>query len=212
MKITTRFFAGTGLAVATLLAMSAPAFAADMLNRSLSQGMSGTDVSSLQQFLARDVAVYPQGIVSGYYGALTTAAVSKFQAKNGIAVVGRVGPVTLAAINAQMGGGTSVGGETAIISGASTNVSRNGANVMWSTDQNSKGVVFYSTSPLTTFESQNAVTVSGQVALTDLLYHTSQNVSITGLNANTVYYYMIYTTDQAGYVTVTVPSTFQTTN
>ena len=80
--------------------------------KSLGQGSTGADVSSLQRFLARDPSIYPEAVVSGYYGALTTAAVKRFQIKYGIVSsgspsttgFGRVGPKTLAVINAQCGG------------------------------------------------------------------------------------------------------------
>jgi len=37
-------------------------------------------------------------------------------------------------------------------------------------------------------------------------------VSLQNLQPNTTYFYLIYTTDQKGNVSVTWPSTFQTTN
>lgn len=39
------------------------------------------EVKKLQTFLAQDAAVYPQGLVTGYFGPLTTAAVKRFQQK-----------------------------------------------------------------------------------------------------------------------------------
>jgi len=59
------------------------------LTRQLELGMRGDDVSSLQTFLAQDVTIYPQGLVTGYFGSLTKSAVSNFQARNGISTVGR---------------------------------------------------------------------------------------------------------------------------
>jgi hypothetical protein len=72
--------------------------------------------------------------------------------------------------------------------------------------------VYYSTSPLVTYERENSVDVSGSTAYTDTNIHTSQNVYLSNLQANSTYYYMIYTTDQNGNVSVTWPQTFQTTN
>ncbi len=73
--------------------------------RSLSFGTSGTDVSALQQYLARDASIYPQGIVSGYFGVATKAALQRWQDTNGIVKPGlegsgTVGPRTRAALNA----------------------------------------------------------------------------------------------------------------
>ncbi|MDE2001839.1 MAG: peptidoglycan-binding protein [Patescibacteria group bacterium] len=68
-------------------------------NREMEIGMSGPDVTALQQYLAKDPALYPQGLVTGYFGSLTRKAVRAFQKKYGISQVGRVGPQTLAQLN-----------------------------------------------------------------------------------------------------------------
>jgi len=64
------------------------------LTRSLYRGVSGDDVAQLQEFLKGDNDIYPEGIVSGYYGLLTEKAIKKFQKKYGIEQVGVVGPKT----------------------------------------------------------------------------------------------------------------------
>lgn len=53
--------------------------------RELKAGMRGTDVRALQAALTKDKAVYPQGLITGYFGNLTKAAVQKFQTKHKIA-------------------------------------------------------------------------------------------------------------------------------
>ncbi|MBI5470660.1 peptidoglycan-binding protein [Candidatus Kaiserbacteria bacterium] len=45
---------------------------------------SGPDVTLLQRFLARDPLIYPEGLVTGYYGNLTRAAVRRFQTAQAI--------------------------------------------------------------------------------------------------------------------------------
>ena len=77
------------------------------LNNPLTIGSTGNDVSVLQQLL-KDEGVYPGGLVTGYYGSLTTQAVQKFQEKYGIAApgvtgYGNVGPKTRAKINSLLG-------------------------------------------------------------------------------------------------------------
>ena len=77
-----------------------------LIGRSLKRGSSGEDVTRLQQFLARDAAIYPEGLVTGYYGPLTEAAVKRWQAKYNIVSSGTpastgygvVGPRTATAI------------------------------------------------------------------------------------------------------------------
>ncbi|MFZ2555454.1 MAG: peptidoglycan-binding domain-containing protein [Minisyncoccia bacterium] len=54
------------------------------LYRALRVGVSGSDVSALQAFLANDRNIYPEGTVSGYFGALTQVAVQRFQARHGL--------------------------------------------------------------------------------------------------------------------------------
>ncbi len=50
----------------------------------LYRGISGADVTALQQYFAKDTSIYPEGIISGYFGALTERAVQRFQARHGI--------------------------------------------------------------------------------------------------------------------------------
>ncbi|MFZ2521876.1 MAG: peptidoglycan-binding domain-containing protein [Minisyncoccia bacterium] len=69
------------------------------LIRNLKQGMSGDDVRALQAILASDSSIYPEGVISGFYGRLTAEAVKKFQKKNGFESVGNVGPKTLKRLN-----------------------------------------------------------------------------------------------------------------
>ena len=66
------------------------------LTRPLSLGMRGNDVKSLQEFLARDPKIYPEGLATGYFGQKTQMAVKKWQQKYGIEAVGIVGPKTIA--------------------------------------------------------------------------------------------------------------------
>lgn len=200
-------------AVSALLIMTPVLAQAATLNRQLQTGMSGTDVSALQTYLAKDVSLYPQGLVTGYFGFLTKSAVSNFQSRNGLPPVGRVGPATLPVLNAAIdGGATSDTGGAPIIMSINAAVSRNSATVSWNTNEIAQGVVYYSTSPLTTSENQNSVTVSGTSAMTDTSLKGSQSVVLPNLDANTRYYYMIYTTDASGNVSVTWPASFQTTN
>ena len=64
----------------------------------------GGDVSKLQAVLAKDTAVYPEGLVTGIFGRLTERAVKRFQIKYNISPTGFVGPLTRAAIKALCAG------------------------------------------------------------------------------------------------------------
>ena len=52
-----------------------------LIGRILSLGSKGDDVTRLQQFLGRDTSVYPERMLTGYYGSLTEAAVRRWQVK-----------------------------------------------------------------------------------------------------------------------------------
>jgi len=69
------------------------------LTKRLWRGMTNEDVELLQEVLATDPEVYPEGLITGYFGPLTERAVKKFQKKMGVEEVGSVGPKTLAKIN-----------------------------------------------------------------------------------------------------------------
>lgn len=201
-------------ALAAVLFVAPLGASAAILNRQLDLTMTGSDVSALQTFLAADVTLYPQGLVTGYYGFLTKAAVSNFQSRNGIAAVGRVGPITLVALNNQMAGGGGIvsAGIAPTIMSVGVSAGRNNASVAWNTSELASGIVYYSTSPLTLYENRTSVTVSGASIMTDSNVRMSQNVGLVNLSASTVYYYVVYSTDQDGNVSITMPATFQTSN
>lgn len=202
-KIQNRFLIKAGLVLGALALVLAPTMASAEISSTLKVGSRGSQVSELQSFL---------GIGSdGAFGPQTKAAVVRFQSQNGLSADGIVGPNTRAAINAQMNGGSN-NGTSPSISSVYVNPSRNSAVVNWGTSIPSQGLVYYSTAPLTTYEYENSVTVSGLTAMTDSSARTSQAVSLSGLQAGTTYYYLIYTTAQNGNVSVTWPATFTTSN
>ncbi len=204
---------GTLLVAFTLAAfIGVGAAHADSLYRQLEEGNSGADVSLLQTFLAKDRTIYPQGLVTGYFGSLTKSAVSNFQSRNGIATVGRVGPVTMVAINAQMNG--SVGGDVRapIINTVKSIPGTTGASIEWSTNEPATGIVYYSTAPLSLVDTREDVTVSGMVARNDTVPRTMQSVNMADLAPNTTYYFVVYSRDASGNVQMTWPATFRTTN
>ncbi|MDP2704524.1 MAG: peptidoglycan-binding domain-containing protein [bacterium] len=53
-------------------------------------GMRGEEVRALQELLRRDREIYPEGLVTGYFGALTENAVRRFQKAQGLNAVGIV--------------------------------------------------------------------------------------------------------------------------
>ncbi len=216
-RVSTSSIIQKGLIIAGIVLLRLPFFAqATTLDRELQFGMSGDDVSMLQTFLAQDSTIYPQGLVTGYFGPLTRAAVINFQARNGIATVGRVGPITMAEINAQMNSGSSVGFDRTAptISSVSLGTTNSSATINWNTNKNTSAIVYYSTSPLLISEGgpSAAVTISGSSVLVHTDLRTVHLATLAALAPNTTYYYVIYAKDGSGNETVTTQSTFQTKN
>ncbi|TAL49261.1 hypothetical protein EPN83_01850 [Patescibacteria group bacterium] len=73
------------------------------LIRGLREGMSGDDIKALQAILAVDAGIYPEALITGFYGKFTVAAVKRFQKKFGIEMLGIVGPRTLEKLNKELG-------------------------------------------------------------------------------------------------------------
>lgn len=65
----------------------------------LKRGMSGAEVSALQTIIAKDPNIYPEGLITGYFGTATERAVMRFQKKYGLEQVGYVGPKTRELLN-----------------------------------------------------------------------------------------------------------------
>jgi peptidoglycan hydrolase-like protein with peptidoglycan-binding domain len=73
-------------------------------------GLNNNDVSRLQTFLASDNTIYPEGLITGYFGNLTREAIKRFQCRHNIVCsgnetstgYGRVGPATLAKLNTEL--------------------------------------------------------------------------------------------------------------
>lgn len=76
--------------------------------QSLSFGMRNSAVEKLQRDLSQNPSLYPEKIITGYFGPLTQKAVQRFQCKHQIVCsgttqtngYGRVGPTTKAKLNA----------------------------------------------------------------------------------------------------------------
>ncbi len=69
------------------------------INKTLYLGLFGEEVKLLQQILKTDPEIYPEGLITGFYGPKTEKAVKRLQKKLGIADVGIVGPQTRAKLN-----------------------------------------------------------------------------------------------------------------
>jgi len=80
-----------------------PSGAIAAFSKSLGIGDSGADVVALQTFLEqRGLLELPAGVTNGFFGALTSAAVAKYQSSEGLPSVGVFGPLTMARLNSDL--------------------------------------------------------------------------------------------------------------
>lgn len=191
---------------ALVIALTAPVLAlatlfpfqthAALLTQQLDQGMTHPDVSSLQVFLSTFGNVYPSGLVTGYFGPLTFAGVAGFQTANNISAVGRVGPITLSAINAAMGGGNTpqpTGDVWApTMTGITVSAGTNALSFSWATSESAHHRVMYSTTWPFLYATAPSVSATG--------FGSSTNITISGLQPRTTYYYVLESIDTSGNV------------
>ena len=215
---------------AAFLGMSliSTAHAATPLTATMDFGARGNNVTNLQAFLAENPSIYPQGLVTGYYGSLTVQAVRNFQTQYGIVSsgtpgttgYGRVGPSTLARINQLMATGWG-NNPTADMSGPSIySVAHTDGQTShtfnWVTNENATARVFYDTAPVQFNEGQDDSSGfgarTGRVASTDSVTRTTHSVTLSGLMPNTLYYYTLVSTDATGNVSVDGPNNTSRTN
>ncbi len=78
------------------------------LTKSLFVGMSDTEVRTIQSYLSKDSSIYPEKIISGYFGKLTEKAVRRFQTKYGIRQTGIFDKLTRDKFNSLYALGTAV--------------------------------------------------------------------------------------------------------
>jgi peptidoglycan hydrolase-like protein with peptidoglycan-binding domain len=205
---------GVALAASSIAALGVPAVQA-AIDRELGIGSRGTEVTELQQFLATNNAIYPAALITGYFGGMTRDAVVQLQAAYGIAQVGRVGPQTLAKINAVMASGQGLDINAPNMSSPVLSTQSTSATLTWTTGELARGQVFYNSQPIQAEEATGQLQipyVSGNLVSSGTALSTSHSLTIQGLQANTVYYYLTRSIDASGNVSMTLPSSFRTNN
>jgi peptidoglycan hydrolase-like protein with peptidoglycan-binding domain len=187
------------------------------LLRQLKYGMSGEDIKLLQEILATDPSIYPEGLTTGYFGSLTKNAIKKFQKKACIDQTGTVGPTTLWRINELLTEGAGKLGKVppglltapgiqkklcqapssedktapVITEITATDITSASAKITWLTDENADSKVWYGTvTPLVVTDSTLKVSSSDLVK--------NHTITLSGLDKNTTYYYIVSSTDAAG--------------
>lgn len=191
------------------------------ITSSLDLGSTGANVTELQTYLAKDANIYPEGLVTGYFGQLTKVAVERFQTAQGIISqgtpettgYGRVGPVTMARINSLLGAGNQVSwGASPSLSATSIQYGRTDAVLSWTTNVPTQGQVYYNNVPLVFNEAtgpRQQPYVSGAYSV-DNGGSYNHSITIQNLQPGTTYYYLTRAVDSAGNMSMTWPSTFRT--
>lgn len=99
-------FSATSPIVSPVASISSPSLSSrPVFTQPLFRGSKGAEVSALQEFLKQDPILYPEGIISGFFGPATERAVQRFQLKYNLTArggpgYGAVGPKTRVKLNA----------------------------------------------------------------------------------------------------------------
>src|SRR3989344_5782012 len=220
------FFVVSSLLLVGMLFAIQPVYAATFtqLTAQLDYGQTSVNVRNLQVFLSSNPRIYPQGLVTGYFGPLTKSAVMNFQNAYGISQVGRVGPQTLAKINSLIASGVALTGglpygnstvaPTIHANSIFISTSITGATISWSTNEATRAMVYYSTTPFQLREAESEFTrpliVGGLRTSQTSSLQNNQSISISGLQSNTMYYYIIEASDADGNFSYILHRTFVT--
>ncbi|TAK57733.1 hypothetical protein EPO17_01250 [Patescibacteria group bacterium] len=185
------------------------------VDSTLSIGMNGQQVRNLQRLLAADPLVYPEGLVTGYFGPLTRKAVVNFQIGYDLPPVGAVGPLTKATLNTVVNNQHLVDVSAPQINTVTvSNTSSTAVSVAWTTNEVARGKVFFSTAPISIVEFDKAKVepfISGEV-VSDSAFGVIKSMALPNLLANRTYYYVIVAIDAEGNVSITRPALFSTGN
>ena len=208
-----------GLTMFTVLSFVGAVSAHAMITSTLDLGSTGSNVTELQNYLS-ETTFYPSKLVTGYFGNLTAGGVQQFQISKGIVSAGtpattgfgRVGPITLAAINNAMGSGSVSTEMSPILTASSVQLGSSSVTISWTTNVPTQGQVYYDTNPLVSNEAtgpRQQPYVSGAYK-TDNSGQTNHSIVLTNLQANTTYYFLTRAVDNNGNLSMTLPTTFRT--
>ncbi|MBI2611074.1 fibronectin type III domain-containing protein [Candidatus Kaiserbacteria bacterium] len=221
MKVALSRTLGLAAGLALVLLWASSASAQVVFTEQMSIGSRGAHVTALQSYLATKTTYYPEGLVTGYFGALTQAAVQRFQCAEEIVCsgtvattgYGRAGPKTLLQLNLRAGGSVGADVSAPFIFGVSAATSSNSATISFATNESARGQVYYAPNGLTLTEAAGpgfTPIVGGTAVMTDAALKTSHAVTITGLASSTTYFYTVQAVDASGNLSVTWPAWFRT--
>ena len=198
-----------------------------LLNQ-LKFGMSSDEVKQLQELLATDSDIYPEGYITGFYGRLTEQAVKRFQKKVCLDQVGAVGPKTLSKINELLTEGAGNSGKIPpglliapgiqkklcatttpdttfpVISGViATSTTATTTQIEWLTDELANSKVWHATTT-------PVVEAISTLSVSSADYVLNHVIGLSGLTASTTYYYLAASTDNSGNMATATQASFTT--
>jgi len=198
------------------------------LIKQLRRGMTGDDVKLLQEFLVTDLDIYPEGLITGYFGPLTERAVKKLQERMCLDQVGNVGPKTLSKINELLTEGAGSSGKippglliapgiqkklcatstpdtiVPVISDVmATSTTASTTQIKWLTKELSNSKVWYSTSTLIVVATSTSIASSSDYVL-------NHAITLSDLTATTTYYYLVTSADKSGNTATATEKSFTT--
>lgn len=220
--VRTNLLFGAGVAAILFFSLLGASIASAAITSQLDLGDRGAEVTELQTYLATNATIYPSGLVTGYFGPLTQAGVERFQTAQGIVTsgtpastgYGRVGPTTMARINSLLSSSPQVSWD-ASPSLSNPTVSKTSTTVTftWATNVPTQGQVYWSATPLQFNEAtgpKQQPFVSGTLALDAGGLQSNHTVTVSNLQPNTVYYYLVRSVDNDGDMSMVWPSSFRT--
>ncbi|MEK7192470.1 MAG: fibronectin type III domain-containing protein [Patescibacteria group bacterium] len=180
--------------------------------RSLRLGLKGPDVGALQKFLARDKEIYPEGLITGYFGKLTEMAVKRWQSNYKIEPVGMVGPKTRAKLKEILEAQPPASATPTekvqlpqdtvapVVDEESirvTSITSTSAIISWNTDELSDSAVrFTDDAPCkTSITTDFCAVYSASDSVKTTIGH---RIVVSGLLYQTAYYFNVNSTDTAG--------------
>ena len=181
----------------------------------LKVGSKGADVSTLQKFMASNTDIYPGGLVTGYFGGMTKAAVIQFQIAYDLSADGVAGRITKNKVNSLISAGYGLDIYAPGINNLSVVPSGRNVNISFNSNELVKATVFYDTSAIDfsnwhdTEVSLATPNISG-TQNSDSTFSQNKQFTLSNLSANTTYHYMVTATDGSGNTSATWPTTFTT--
>ncbi len=216
-------FIGVSSALFFVLSFSVAALAhAATITSQLDVGSTGPNVTTLQTYLSGNINWYPSGLITAYYGSLTEGGVRMFQTSEGIVSsgspsttgFGRVGPITLAHLNAIMNGDARSSDTVPVLSPITINRGSNSVTFSWTTDEPTTGQIYWDTTSIRADEAtgpDQTPYVSGTLVQDATGRTTNHVVTISNLQSNATYFYFMRSIDSNGNISEIMPSSFQTT-